>query len=95
MLGQSINTLSSCPKCSKDYFIVVANFGSKDITTITGKAVLVDDGSTTGTGGTINDGCQDPVNDLGGKIAFADRGVVSLVTKLLSTDCRCNCICFM
>ncbi|MCB9308523.1 MAG: T9SS type A sorting domain-containing protein [Lewinellaceae bacterium] len=85
MLGQSINTLSvtSPASVAGDYFIVVANFGSKDITTITGKAVLVDDGSTSGTGGTINDGCQDPVNDLGGKIAFADRGVCEFGDKAL------------
>jgi uncharacterized repeat protein (TIGR01451 family) len=49
-----------------------------------GNIVLVDDGSTAGTGGTITDGCQTPfVNAaaVAGNIALIDRGVCGFIVK--------------
>ena len=46
----------------------------------TADVVLVDDGSTAG-GGTINDGCQAPINSVSGKIALVDRGGCTFVIK--------------
>ncbi len=55
-----------------------ASFGTvPPVAGLTEDIVRVDDGDTTGTGGTINDGCQTPyVNAaaVSGKIAFVDRG---------------------
>ncbi|MEZ4910667.1 MAG: PA domain-containing protein [Saprospiraceae bacterium] len=88
LIGQSINTLTvtSPASVAGEYFVVVSNFGSKEITPITAKAVLINDGSTEGTGGTVTDGCQDPTNDLSGKIAFADRGVCEFGDKALRAE---------
>ncbi|MDX1999000.1 MAG: IPTL-CTERM sorting domain-containing protein [Thermoanaerobaculia bacterium] len=49
-----------------------------------GNIVLVDDGSTAGTGGTLTDGCQTPfVNAaaVAGNIALIDRGVCGFIVK--------------
>ena len=88
LMGQSINTLTvtSPASVAGEYFVVLSNFGSKEITPITAKAVLINDGSTTGTNGTVTDGCQDPTNDLTGKIAFADRGVCEFGDKALRAE---------
>ncbi|MBL0148429.1 MAG: M4 family metallopeptidase [Ideonella sp.] len=62
-----------------------ASFGPQTFSLGATDVVVVDDGSTTGVGGTTTDGCQTPfVNAaaLSGKIAFMDRGVCGFAVKV-------------
>ena len=88
--GQLINTLTiNSPDGIKgNYQLFRGSLGSLSNTPITANAAFVNDGSTTGTGGTIFDACQLPTNDLTGKIAFLDRGSCSFDIKALNAQSK-------
>jgi hypothetical protein len=87
MMAQ-INTLTinSPSGIAGNYLAVRAEFGSTSSTPVTADAVFIDDGSVTGTGGTINDGCQPAINSATGQIAFVDRGVCEFSIKALTAQ---------
>ncbi|MBK8347817.1 MAG: hypothetical protein IPL08_09335 [Saprospiraceae bacterium] len=94
MMAQTINTLTinSPSGIAGDYLAVRAGFGNQANDPITGNAAFANDGSTTGTGGTVNDGCQPLVNNVTGLITFVDRGVCQFGAKALAAPGqRCHC----
>jgi uncharacterized repeat protein (TIGR01451 family) len=55
----------------------------------TGDVVLVNDGSTALTGGTVNDGCQTPFANaaaVAGKVALVDRGACGFADKIANAQ---------
>ena len=88
MMAQTINTLTinSPSGIAGDYLAVRAGFGNQANDPITGNAAFANDGSTTGTGGTVNDGCQPLVNNVTGLITFVDRGVCQFGAKALAAQ---------
>lgn len=69
------NSLSIAP-LNQNFAVTTASFGPKNYD-VTATLVLVDDGA----GVSVNDGCEDPINDVAGKIALIDRGNCSFETK--------------
>lgn len=59
------------------YGVQQAAFGPQNYT-VTGDVVLVDDGS----GASITDGCEPPVNNVSGKIVLIDRGTCTFTSKV-------------
>jgi hypothetical protein len=80
LMGQTLNTITinSPAGIAGDYAAVRANFGNQDNSPITANAAFVDDNS-----GTKTDGCQDPVNNITGLVAFIDRGTCEFGDKAL------------
>ena len=74
MMGQAINSVEiTAPDSVAGAFTTVRQtWGSQSNTPIVANASFVNDGNTTA--GTIYDGCQAPINNLTGTIAFVDRG---------------------
>ncbi len=60
---------------AETYAVGNAGFGPTDFD-VTAPVAVIDDGD-----GTVTDGCQPAVNDLGGRIALIDRGACSFETK--------------
>ena len=60
-------------------------FGPQSFSVPATNVVMVNDGSTAGVGGTLNDGCTTPFLNaaaVSGKIAFMDRGVCGFAVKV-------------
>lgn len=74
-------TITSPDDVAGDYIAQLSAFGPQDSGTITGTGTFIDDGVEVST-----NGCESPIGDMTGLVAFIDRGDCAFVDKVVGAQ---------